>query len=249
MMRIFPQVYVDRFLSRIIRESNGCWLWTGPLTKSGVGQFRVGQEQWSSHRIAYAMFKGKLTDGKHLTHTCGVKHCVNPEHLEETNLFPVKATIEERFWAKVPERPDVGCWIWAGTSISGYPAIRMGRKNEPWLRAHRVSYEIHHGPVPEGLFICHKCDTPRCVRPDHLYAGTHVDNMRDMHERGRENITGLRPAKPGSAHFMAKLSETDVHEIRKLRAAGCGLKEIGKQYGIAPTHVHKIAHKKVWGHI
>lgn len=85
--------------------------------------------------------------------------------------------LEEKFWNQVDKTGD--CWIWTGRTERGYG--RVGRRG----LAHRVAYEFSKGPIPEGLEIRHTCDTPPCVKPDHLVAGTHAENMRDMVERER----------------------------------------------------------------
>jgi len=90
----------------------------------------------------------------------------------------------ERFWAKV-NRTD-SCWLWTGSkTIGGYGQFPY--KRIPLL-AHRVSYLISCGDIPDGLIVCHHCDNPSCVRPDHLFVGTHKDNFEDMVKKGREGI-------------------------------------------------------------
>lgn len=93
-------------------------------------------------------------------------------------------TMEERFWEKV-EKSD-GCWLWTGSTISGYGYLHSGDKlvRKP-LRAHRASWAIHHGPIPDGLWVLHHCDTPLCVRPDHLFLGDRRANMLDAARKGR----------------------------------------------------------------
>lgn len=96
------------------------------------------------------------------------------------------ADLATRFWAKV-EKGD-GCWNWTAANVRGYGRISI---NNRMFRAHRVSYEMHRGPIPEGLEICHRCDNPRCVRPDHLFVGTRSDNIRDRVAKG---LHGSKPA-------------------------------------------------------
>lgn len=93
--------------------------------------------------------------------------------------------IREAILRKSIPVPEAGCWLWLGsTSSRGYGY--SGIKGAPSL-AHRASYEAFSGPIPAGMCICHKCDTPACVNPDHLFAGTNLDNMRDMCAKGRSH--------------------------------------------------------------
>jgi hypothetical protein len=96
-----------------------------------------------------------------------------------------------RFWAKVQK--SAGCWTWTANHLpKGYGVIGVGAADQGLKLAHRVSWEIHFGPIPAGLFVCHRCDNPPCVRPDHLFLGTVQDNVDDMVAKGRANYRGGR---------------------------------------------------------
>ena len=152
-------------------------------------------------------------------------------------------TIEQlkaRFWAKV--RKGEGCWEWtAATYPGGHGAFWGGgsRSEGRLVRAHRFSYEVHIGPIPEGAHVLHRCDNPRCVRPDHLELGDHAKNMRDA---------GLRRLmRRGARHGMARLTEDDVRAIRKLRASGMTQAEAGARFGVARSTVQNIDRGANWG--
>jgi hypothetical protein len=101
-------------------------------------------------------------------------------------------TLEERFWAKVTKSDY--CWEWAPKSRTshGYGVIQRGGRGGGLALAHRLSYELACGPIPEGLCVLHDCDNPPCVNPAHLHLGTKADNMREKVSRGRQK-TGSRP--------------------------------------------------------
>ena len=107
-----------------------------------------------------------------------------------------------RFWEKVNRRDGNRCWLWTGAvDDNGYGKLSHGgRSCKQDIKAHRLSYEMHYGPISEGMNICHVCDTPACVNPRHLYEGTQKENMNDASFRGRLNpksMNNLRPGAPG----------------------------------------------------
>jgi hypothetical protein len=143
-------------------------------------------------------------------------------------------SLYERFERKVS--PDAsGCWMWTGAvNAAGYGVMRsVGKRNH---FAHRLSYELHTGPIPDGFLVCHTCDRPGCSRPDHLFIGTHVDNAMDMRVKGR--------AAKGEAR--SKLTERDVALIR---ASNDTSSSIGVALGVTRTTVDRIRHRKTWTHV
>jgi hypothetical protein len=161
--------------------------------------------------------------------TCGMACQV--EHRRAKN----RATAQDRFWAKV-DKTDT-CWVWTGTvHPSGYGGLTM---DGAVLYAHRVSYEWAHGPIPDGMFVCHRCDNPRCVRPDHLFAAAQLENMRDMHRKGR--------GQAGEKHSSAKLAREQVEAIRvRYAAGGTSHTKLAKEYGVSPITIGEILRHEIW---
>lgn len=121
------------------------------------------------------------------------RHCaMHQARLRRTGTFDpgrfAPRPAEERFWSKVSKSD--GCWTWTGHSNArGYGQVSDDARRLQY--AHRFSWALHHGPIPDGLLVMHVCDNPPCVRPDHLTLGTHEDNMRDMVSKGR-SLKGYR---------------------------------------------------------
>jgi hypothetical protein len=114
--------------------------------------------------------------------------------------------------------------------------------NRKKYAAHRVSYEMANGLIPDDLQVCHHCDNPSCVNPDHLFLGTNSDNVADCISKGRQTR--------GSSHPVAKLTEQQVLDIRTKYASGLFLqREIAAEYGITQDNVSYIIHRKTWKHI
>lgn len=140
----------------------------------------------------------------------------------------------------IPEN-DNDCMKWNGyINPSGYGKLCHNWKS---YRASRLSYQIFIGKIPENMEVCHKCDNTTCVNPNHLFIGTHTDNMRDMSKKGRQNI--LR----GEQKKLSKLKEKDIVEIRIKLKEGLTQKEIGKIYGVDATIIGDIKLNKIWRHV
>ena len=145
------------------------------------------------------------------------------------------------FWQRVDKQRG-GCWNWRGaTNSDGYGNVFYEGTN--W-KAHRLSYALTSGEIPDGRHVLHRCDNPACVNPDHLFLGNHSDNMRDRAAKGRHNVGDRK----GIKHPMARLSEQDVLEIRALAGTMCH-REIGLRYGVTTNNIHRIIVRKSWKHI
>jgi hypothetical protein len=118
------------------------------------------------------------------------------------------------------------------------------------VSAHRYSWELHFGPIPDGLLVCHKCDNPACVRPSHLFLGTSADNTADMLAKGRRVAPSTANLARGSQHYKAKFRDADIRKIRRLYAKGSILqREIGAMFGVSPTCISHIIQRKSWAHV
>lgn len=150
----------------------------------------------------------------------------------------------ERFWSHVNERSPEECWLWDGGLLGGgYGEFWTKSRKERY--AHRVSWTIAYGTIPDGLFVCHKCDVKACVNPAHLFVGTHVENMADMTAKGRRRGSG----HPGSQHSQAKLTEEDIPTIRELYAAGVMQKHIAARFRVSPGTIGFITRGETWKHV
>jgi hypothetical protein len=159
------------------------------------------------------------------------------------NRVYTRTPSEERFWRFVaPIMDDRGCWEWVGTlKPNGYGLFSFhggGRAN-----AHRYSWVLHFGPIPDGLYVCHRCDNPSCVRPEHLFLGTARDNMQDASRKGR--IQHLHGERSGSH----KLTSAAVVDIRARVASGEMQKTLADEYGVAHNTVSNIMSRRRWSHI
>ncbi len=116
------------------------------------------------------------------------------------------STLLERFWDKVEMIPFHSCWEWTGaTNQDGYGIIGTGEGGKTSFRVHRMSYALHVGPIPEGKVVCHSCDNPGCVRPEHLFIGTMKDNNADRCAKGRtKGLFQPGTLSPGSVKNLAK---------------------------------------------
>ena len=145
-----------------------------------------------------------------------------------------------RFWANVQKTTD--CWLWTGCSGGrlGYGVLSYPGRSKGGTPAHRYSWELHVGPIPEGLCVLHHCDNPPCVRPGHLFLGTKADNTADMMLKGRH------VSRRGVEAGRAKLTD-DI--VRSIRTDPRGYKALAKVYGVERTTIRDARKKVTWSHV
>jgi hypothetical protein len=192
----------ERWLERVVEPSddNSCWLWKGSVSSQGYGKLRVEGKDLLAHQIGWKLAgNDSPPKGSILRNQCGNVLCVNPQHWKilplHMNLGTVRVIVRsktkeqrmEDFANKINENGslilDTPCWEWMGTkNPNGYGLFSSRYFSGA---AHRASWEIFVGPIPDGLFICHKCDNKSCVNPEHLFLGTQYDNMQDKAQKDR----------------------------------------------------------------
>ena len=149
-------------------------------------------------------------------------------------------SVLERFEEKIGDPDNNGCWPWLAKQIqAGYGQLRVGDK---LLLAHRVSWELYRGPIPEGMNVCHACDNPNCVNPEHLFIGTLAENIQDSVRKGR--CAAIR--RRGEKSVSAKLTNDDVLAIR---ASTDAHHVVAARFGISRGNVVHIRRYDSWWHI
>lgn len=152
------------------------------------------------------------------------------------NIIALKEKAVIRFWKFVNKGEENECWTWNGAKAThGYGAFSVGIKR---TTAHRFSWQLHFGEIPKGMMVCHKCDNPPCVNPKHLFLGTDADNQRDKKLKGR--------AARGERNNKAKLTESDVREIRTLIEQGLSYREIARMFNVRHAAILTIKSGKNW---
>jgi hypothetical protein len=143
------------------------------------------------------------------------------------------APLEIRLWRRVDKSSD--CWLWTGyVNRKGYGEISFGGAGRGTTFTHRASWELHHGPIPAGSFVLHRCDTPACVRPEHLFLGSLHVNALDCHAKGRNYVK----ANPGMVRY-----------IRARAARGARHREIAEEVGLHRSTVRQIVERRTWRHV
>ena len=170
---------------------------------------------------------------------------MTPDYKARKKGLPIMPT-KERLLEHIVVNNVTGCWEWVGCKRRGYGHTIIGSRKDgtrKTISAHRLSYLIFHGEIPAGMEVCHKCDNPSCINPDHLFAGTRQDNVDDRERKGRNN-----PPKV-EKHAKAKLTEKDVLDIRNKRAAGKSFGKLAKEYGVCKKTIQDAVSGKHWSYL
>ncbi len=150
-----------------------------------------------------------------------------------------KAIIVERFWSKVEKHGFDECWPWIAGTTKGYGGFWDGSRA---IGAHCFSWELVHGPVPDGLCVLHSCDNRPCVNPTHLWLGSRAENSADMVAKGRSS------RRKGEANPRAKLTEEQVRVIR-IFSQRVNRTLLASRFGVSNSLVGQILRRKCWKHI
>lgn len=234
-MRFTARPAWERFWEKV-RKTAVCWLWTGATKSSGTPRFAVERSMVMNAALySWEIANGPVPEGQSLRRSCTELSCVRPDHLAlepgtaRRRMKRPKRPLAERFWEKVSK--GEGCWTWTANTENGYGRIM---NDGQCLKATHVSWEIHHGPVPDGQAVLHSCDNPPCVNPAHLFLGTDVDNVADCIEKGRY----VQNTPLGERHGMFKLTDAQVLEIRSFVSVKTAT--LAERFGVHPSTIQSI---------
>jgi hypothetical protein len=176
-----------------------------------------------------------------------VKGVCNTHYIRIKKNKPVETkscyelTPKERLLKFVKINEETNCWDWIGAkNRKGYGSLHFGGKTRI---AHRMSYELYVGEIPSGLLVCHHCDQPECINPEHLFLGTDLDNSNDKFLKGRQRFL------VGEDNVTSKLTTFEIVEIKNMLKEGIGLTVIAKKYNTSRSNIDSIKKHKSWRHI
>lgn len=156
----------------------------------------------------------------------------------------VRPSMEDHFHHLLMRSRPGDCILWPDAkSKKGYGVVRINGKPQ---YAHRVSWTIFRGPIPDGMHVLHHCDNPPCIRPSHLFLGDDLANQRDSIAKGRHSKP---PLFRGAEHKLARLTDEDVRQIRALHKRGASQTDLAKRFEVSLSSVHRIVHNQTWRHV
>ena len=243
-MNVSPAV-IEKFWNNV-DQTPTCWNWIGTLDDHGIPVIRCGTkkfgtlEKHSARRVALVLAGKTLLETKHaLPGVCRNQLCVNPDHLAMGD--------EARFWSKVQKLSgEDACWVWtARLDKDSYGQFRICQDGKKFaIKAHTYSWELANSfTLKKGIghCVCHTCDHPYCVNPAHLFLGTQQENTQDRNNKGRQ--------ARGETSGAAKLTESQVIEMRQSRAEGMTLTQLAKLFGVAATTAGYVVNRRSWKHV
>lgn len=242
---IAKKSWVGRFIGEIAKDSE-CWDWIGPKFPNGYCYVNNEGRCRSAAACVREVCNKPPQIGSRVYPACGNRNCVNPSHCLDA---------KERFFSLIgPKNENTGCMEWQGGKTDfGHGRFSVMHKSN---LSHRLVWEFVNGAIPEGLVIRHLCNNPACCNIEHLATGTQAENMQDRQESGRTASGDRSGAKTmphrvckGESHGMAKLKESDIHEIRECYLAGMTTYEIGEKFSIDPSHAGDIVNGKLWSNV
>ena len=231
--------FEDRFWIRVTK-STSCWLWGGATGTHGFGYLRRNYKRVKAHRVAWELTVGLLLPGYVLkNNSCFNKRCVKPTHY--VCVPGAGALLADRFWSNVRQLTSNQCWFWtASTCSDGYGHLRV---DGHLVGAHRVSWLLAFGRIPDKACVLHRCDNPPCVNPKHLFLGTHQDNTDDKYTKRRGRHFS------GSENRNSKLTEEQVLQIRQSLDQGVSRQLLSVRYGVTPQNIYRIEKRLTWKHL
>lgn len=145
---------------------------------------------------------------------------------------------------------DDGCWIFEGAKNNfGYGMIGIGARNDGIERCHRVSYRHFIGEIPKDMYVCHKCDVPACVNPEHLFIGTPKDNNTDMRNKNRHSNPPINLHYVGTKTYNSKLNDDLVRNIRIEHSNGVSVYSIAKRLQMSHSTISRVISRDSWKHV
>lgn len=194
--------------------------------KEFLPKYRVTQKYWE--------------DRKYCSYKCSE---YSKKGVPNSSIGKERKTLLEKFWSKVVSKSTDECWEWNGSKEKqGYGILNL-RITGKYLKAHRASWEIHFGEIPNNLCVCHKCDNRSCVNPSHLFLGIHQENMADMTVKKRYKNT------KGELNGRSKLTKEQVVEILNMKNKGISQQKIANYYNVSQVRISMIFSGKSWKHL
>lgn len=213
------------------------------------GQRTASARKYCSH-ACYAKARSKHVDWT--CEVCGIvfskplNHGKSPRFCSRkcTNIGNTKQQVytPENFWDYVDKSGgDDSCWPWTGTKHNGDGYGHLWYESQNWI-AHRLAYVLATGPIPDGLYVCHKCANRPCCNPSHLYCGTPAQNSQDMVDHGH--------SLKGEKNHKAKVTAADVREIRRRwQMRESSQLDLAREYGLTPAVISKMVRRDTWKHV